>query len=246
MRVVRPRASCQVDDDAAAAVTPQEFQSALERLVAADARLAHAVALAGPPPQRSRPAGFSGLVRTIAAQQISAAAAASLWRRLEETIRPLTPEAVAGMAITTLRARGLSRQKADYVRALAREIAAARVDLAGIHAMADEPAIAALTALKGIGRWSAEIYLLFALGRPDIWPADDLALQIAVQRLVGLRKRPDAGRLVRLAEPWRPYRSVAALLLWHFYASPACVRQFADGKAAASKRGRRAAGAAKS
>ena len=117
-----------------------------------------------------------------------------------------------------LRALGLSRQKAAFALALAGDLVERRLDLDGLAALDDEPAIAELTKVKGIGRWSAEIYLLFCLQRPDVWPAGDLALQVAMQRLKRLRQRPSPDRLIKLAKPWRPHRGAAAHLLWHYYA----------------------------
>lgn len=193
------------------------LSAALGALAAADPDLAGALAVAGPPPARHRPRGFHGLARIILAQQVSAAAASTVWKRLALAIDPFEAHAVAALSHDALRAHGLSRQKAAYLLALAGEIHTGRLALNRIHRLPDEEAIAALTALKGIGRWSAEIYLLFALRRPDVMPAGDLALQIAAQQLKGLRRRPDPDRLLRIAEAWRPHRSAAALLLWHYY-----------------------------
>lgn len=192
--------------------------AALQRLAARDDDIKAALAAIGPPPPRNRSPGFESLLRTIVGQQISAAAAASLWNKLAVAINPLTPEIIARHEIDALRALGLSRQKAQYARGLAADILDGRVDLMRLHALEDEAAIEHLTQVKGIGRWSAEIYLLFALGRPDVWPSGDLALAIAAQRLKRLKRRPDPKRLVRIAESWRPYRGAAAHFLWHFYA----------------------------
>ncbi|MGQ0663678.1 MAG: DNA-3-methyladenine glycosylase family protein [Pseudomonadota bacterium] len=189
------------------------------RLAAADPHLARALATVGPPPPRQRPPGFASLLRIVLAQQLSTASAESLWRRLNASIDPLTPHTLSRRSPEGLRALGLSRQKARYALALASDVVAGRLDLDGVAALDDEAAIAAMTAVKGIGRWSAESYLLFALERPDVWPAGDLALAAAMQRLKGLERRPDPMRLKRLAEPWRPHRSAAARLLWHYYAA---------------------------
>lgn len=194
--------------------------ASLKLLAARDPDIAAALAVIGPPPPRDRPPGFGSLLRAIVGQQISAAAAAALWTRLAAAIDPLTPVAVAALELDALRALGLSRQKALYARGLALDVLEGRVDLDGLSALDDEAAIAHLVQIKGIGRWSAEIYLLFALGRTDIWPSGDLALAIAMQRLKRLRRRPDPKRLVRLAEPWRPHRGAAAHFLWHYYANP--------------------------
>ena len=194
--------------------------AALEALAARDKDIAAALALIGPPPPRDRPPGFSSLLRAIVGQQVSAASAAALWARLDAAINPLVPEAVARLDVDALRKLGLSRQKALYAQGLARDVLERRIDPDLVPTLADEEAIAHLVQIKGIGRWSAEVYLLFALGRPDIFPAGDLVLAIAMQRLKRLRKRPDPKRLIKLAEPWRPYRGAAAHFLWHYYKAP--------------------------
>lgn len=191
--------------------------AALRRLCQGDPAFAKAFAACGLPPQRVREPGFASLARIIVGQQVSTASAVALWNRLTAGIDPLTPEAVIQRSEDELRALGLSRQKAAYMLGLAREIVEGRLDFERIHAMDDESAIVEIMKIKGLGRWSAEIYLLFSLERPDIWPAGDLALQIAVQRLRGLRKRPDPARMYKLAECWRPYRGAAAHFLWHYY-----------------------------
>jgi DNA-3-methyladenine glycosylase II len=193
------------------------YAAALKALAKRDPDIAAALAAIGPPPPRDRPPGFSSLLRAIVGQQISAAAAASLWTRLAAAIDPIAPETVGRLELEALRLLGLSRQKALYAQGLARDILERRVDLELLPTLDDEAAIAHLIQVKGIGRWSAEVYLLFALGRQDIWPSGDLALAIAMQRLKRLRRRPDPKRLIKLAEPWRPYRGAAAHFLWHYY-----------------------------
>jgi DNA-3-methyladenine glycosylase II len=196
------------------------FNPALEALAERDPDIAAALALIGPPPSRARPPGFSSLLRAIVAQQVSAASAAALWARLAAAIDPMEPASVACLEPDALRKLGLSRPKALYALGLARDILDRRVDLDLVPTLADEEAIAHLIRIKGIGRWSAEVYLLFALGRPDVFPCGDLALAIAMQRLKRLRRRPDPKRLMKLAQPWRPYRGAAAEFLWHYYKSP--------------------------
>lgn len=171
----------------------------------------------GYPEARIRERGYETLLRTIVGQQVSVAAAASIWRKLEGTVGTgIAPAALISASDEALRSAGLSRQKASYARSLAEEITSGRIDL---HALPedDEEAIRALTAIKGIGRWSAEIYLLFAEGRPDVWPAGDLAVQIALGRLKGLEERPSEKLTRTLAEGWRPHRGAAAIFLWHHY-----------------------------
>jgi DNA-3-methyladenine glycosylase II len=191
--------------------------AALSALASRDPDIAAALLAIGPPPPRDRPPGFSSLLRAIVAQQISAASAAALWARLAAAVEPIAPETVAPLGLDTLRALGFSRQKALYAQGLARDVLEQRVDLGLLSTLDDEAAIAHLIQIKGIGRWSAEVYLLFALGRTDVFPAGDLALAIALQRLKRLRRRPDPKRLLKLAEPWRPYRGAAAHFLWHYY-----------------------------
>lgn len=191
--------------------------TALRRLAAADTALAAALAAVGLPPPRDREPGFASLVRIIVGQQVSTASAVALWAKLTAGIEPFTPESVLARTADELRLLGLSRQKAAYTLGLALEIAEGRLNLDGLHALDDEAAIQAITRVKGLGRWSAEIYLLFALQRADIWPAGDLALQVGMQRLRGLRKRPDPKRMIKLAEAWRPYRGAVAHFLWHYY-----------------------------
>jgi DNA-3-methyladenine glycosylase II len=190
--------------------------TALKKLAATDRHIAEALAKVGLPPPRNRPPGFSSLARIIIGQQVSVASAAAIWTKLTTGIDPFTAENVAGRSVDELRTFGLSRQKAAYILGVAGDLVERRLDLERIHEMEDELAIAELMKLKGFGRWSAEIYLLFSLGRPDIFPAGDLGLQVAVQRLKKLRSRPDPKRLIKLSEAWRPHRTAAAYFLWHF------------------------------
>ena len=158
------------------------------------------------------------MLRTIVGQQVSVAAAASIWTKLETAVGSgLDPAAVAAAPDELLRSAGLSRQKARYAKSLAEHVASGSLDLAALPED-DEAAIAALTAVNGIGRWSAEIYLLFAEGRADIWPAGDLAVQIEIGRMLGLPERPGERALRRLAEAWKPHRGAAAIFAWHGYA----------------------------
>lgn len=165
----------------------------------------------------TRPDGFPGLLRLIIEQQLSTKVAVALWEKLLGMVGTVTPDAILALPDEDLRACGLSRQKIGYARGLAWTVADGGLDLAAIHAMDDEEAIAALVALKGIGRWTAEIYLMMALGRPDIWPVGDLAIQLGVQRLKGWTEKPTPAQLLAVAEPWRPHRSLAAKLVWHHY-----------------------------
>jgi DNA-3-methyladenine glycosylase II len=198
-------------------VTGRRLQTALAALAAADPDMGRAIALIGPPPERWYGGGFSGLLHIMIGQQVSIASAAAIWGRLAALADPLTPAFILGLQDADLRAVGFSRQKMVYARALAQAIVDGTVDLEALQSLGDEAAIAALMNLKGVGRWTAEIYLLFGLGRPDVMPADDLALLIAAQRLKNLPQRPTGAELRTIAEAWRPWRSVGARMLWHWY-----------------------------
>ncbi|CAE7498691.1 unnamed protein product [Symbiodinium microadriaticum] len=156
----------------------------------------------------------------IAGQQVSVQSARAIVGRLEERVAPLTAAGFLRLDEDDLKAIGFSRPKMRYGRLLAEEIVSGRLDIDGLAGMEDAAAIAALTRVKGIGPWTAEIYLLFALGRPDVWPVDDLALCVAVQHLKALEARPDRKAMLTLGEPWRPFRSAAARFLWHLYRHP--------------------------
>ena len=193
----------------------------LAALAARDADIARELRRIGPPARRERPPGFATLLRIILGQQVSVQAAASMWRRLEEGMGgDVEPAAFAARDDEEMRAWGLSRQKRSYARALAEAITGGTLDLARVGRMPDADAITALVTVRGIGVWTAEIYLLFALGRGDAFPAGDLALRVGYQRLKGLPEAPAAAALRDLTEPWRPYRGAAAHLLWHSYANP--------------------------
>jgi len=195
----------------------ESLRPALEALAAGDPDLAAAYRHCGLPPVRRSPAGFPGLIRMIVGQQVSTASAAAILGRLEAACRPLDASAFLGLDDDALRAVGFSRQKVRSGRALAEAIVSGRLAIEALPDLDDESAVAALVAVPGIGRWTAEIYLLFALRRPDVWPADDLAVVKAVQAVKGLEARPDRKEMRRLGEAWRPHRSAAARLFWHYY-----------------------------
>lgn len=194
-----------------------QLQAGLDALAAIEPRVAAALTRIGYPQPRIRDRGYATLLRTIVGQQVSVKAADSVWRKLVAQIGdPASPEALLAASEDDLRACGFSRQKQGYARSLASLTAAGEIDFADLPAD-DEAAIALLTRIKGIGRWSAEIYLLFAEGRADIWPAGDLAVQIELGRILGLPERPSEKLTRELAEPWRPHRGAAAIFLWHHY-----------------------------
>lgn len=193
------------------------LQRALAHLGKADRDFARAIAEIGPPPPRGRPANFMALLHVIVAQQVSTHAAKAISDRLEAAMSALTPEAFLALTDADLRAVGFSRQKVIYGRDLAAAFLDGRLSIAKLRRQPDDDAIAAITAIKGLGTWSAEVFLLFNLKRPDIMPAQDLALMVAAQRLKRLEARPSAKELRVIAEQWRPYRSFAARMLWHYY-----------------------------
>jgi DNA-3-methyladenine glycosylase II len=193
------------------------LRSALDTLSAQDGTIAALIERLGYPEPRQRAPGYETLLRTIVGQQVSVAAAAAVWSRLEAALgEGCAPEALLASDFDALRACGLSRQKQGYARSLAELVTSGALDLHSLPAD-DEDAIAALVSIKGIGRWSAEIYLLFAEGRPDIWPAGDLAIQIAAGQILGLADRPSEKDTRALAERWRPHRSAMAVMAWHHY-----------------------------
>ncbi len=201
------------------ALTEPHFAVAVSELIALDDDLAHVVERHGPPPFWIRAPGFATLVLIILEQQVSLASARAAYERLVEATAPLTPKSLLALDDKMMRAIGFSRQKASYVRDLATHLLEGRLDLDSLAIMPEEDVYRQLLQVKGIGPWSAQVYLLMALRRPDIWPVGDLALVIAMQELKRLPQRPTADEMVALAELWRPWRAVAARILWHHYLS---------------------------
>ena len=200
-------------------LTADQLTAALDTLAAREPAFAAAIARAGYPPPRIRARGYATLLRTIIGQQVSVKAAESIWNKLEGILGDLTdPATIARATPEQLREAGLSRQKASYAKSLAEEVTSGALDLLNLPAD-DEEAIAALVRVKGIGRWSAEIYLLFAEGRTDIWPAGDLAVQIEIGRILGHDDRPSEKLCREVAEAWRPHRGAAAIFAWHHYSA---------------------------
>ena len=202
-------------------ISAQQMQHDLDAVAAIEPAFARALTVAGYPEPRIRSRGYGTLMRTIVGQQVSVAAAASMWRKFEEFAgADLPPTRILAAEFDTLRACGLSRQKQGYMRSLCELVVAGELDFEALPGD-DEEAIAQLTRIKGIGRWSAEIYLLFAEGRGDIWPAGDLAVQAGLHKILGLEARPSEKQTRDLAETWRPHRGAAAIFTWHCYNNPA-------------------------
>ena len=202
--------SVRLDTDAA-------LDTGLLALAALDPTMARLVAECGPPALRTREPGFAGLAAIVVGQQVSTASAAAILGRLRAAVQPLSAEGLSAATVEQLRGAGLSRPKVRTLRAAADAIRSGALPLADLPAMEAEAAQALLTAVPGIGPWTAEIYLMFCLGHPDAFAAGDLALQEAVRLAYRLDLRPDARELRVFAERWRPWRSVAALILWAFY-----------------------------
>ena len=197
------------------------IREGLDSVAALEPKIAHALQRAGYPEPRIRATGYATLLRTIVGQQVSVAAAASVWTKLEALLGPdIPPGKLLAADFEALRACGFSRQKQGYARSLCELVVSGELALDALPAD-DEEAIAQLVRVKGIGRWSAEIYLLFAEGRPDIWPAGDLAVQAGLGKLLGMDARPDEKATRVLAEPWRPHRGAMAIFTWHCYNNPA-------------------------
>jgi DNA-3-methyladenine glycosylase II len=194
-----------------------DLDAALARLVETDPRLQSVLAAAGRPNLRRREAGFAGLCAIVVSQQLSTASAGAIWGRLSAAFDPFHHEPLRLARTDRLARLGLSKPKIRTMKALGSAVAKGVIDLDALEHMEADDAHAALTALHGIGPWTADIYLLFCLGHADAWPAGDLALQEAARIAFRLRKRPTAKQMVKLADAWRPWRGVAAHLLWNYY-----------------------------
>ncbi|WP_395622636.1 DNA-3-methyladenine glycosylase family protein [Sphingomonas daechungensis] len=199
--------------------TADTLRESIDELSRREPAFATVIDRHGHPEPRSSPPGAVTLLRTIVGQQVSVAAARSMWNKLEAAFgSPPDLKKLLAASDEEMRAAGMSRQKAGYIRSLAELVLSGDLDLDNLPAD-DEEAIALLTRIKGIGRWSAEIYLLFAEGRRDVFPAGDLAVVVELGRLLGLPEKPSEKQLRELAEGWRPHRGAAAVLAWHSYNS---------------------------
>jgi DNA-3-methyladenine glycosylase II len=197
--------------------TEADIAAGLETLIAADPRLAKVAAVAGRLPLRRRPGGFAGIAAIVVSQQLSTASAAAIWARLADAYEPFTPQRLLKARPDRLARLGLSRPKIRALKEIARAVVGGTLDCDALPDMPADAAHAALCSVHGIGPWTADIYLLFCLGHADAWPAGDLALQEGARLAFGLPERPTAKEAVVLAQPWRPWRGVAASLLWAYY-----------------------------
>ncbi len=198
-------------------LTQKTLALAARELAARDQLLANIHATFGDPPLWQRATGFRTLVHIILEQQVSLSSAKSMLLRLETAIQPFTPERFLELGEMGLRQLGVTRQKSSYLLHLADSIVSGRLSLRGLSRLSDDQVLVRLTGIKGIGLWSANIYLLMAMRRADIWPAGDLALAVALQELKRLPARPSPEQLEAIAEAWRPHRAVAARMLWQYY-----------------------------
>ena len=189
---------------------------ALDKLAAIDADIANALSRFGPPPDRSLPASFETLARSIIGQQISRAAASAIWTRMRDQDQSSAP-IIAAKQPDDLMPFGLSRRKAEYLIGIADEIQSGQLNLAALAEMSGQDVQKRLSEIRGIGAWTADNFRLFALGDMDAWPANDIALQEGMKRLKSLDERPNGKMLEKLGEAWRPYRGAGALMLWHIY-----------------------------
>jgi DNA-3-methyladenine glycosylase II len=189
------------------------------KLGSIDQNLANVLNLYGTPPVWSRKKGFSTLIHIILEQQVSLASAMAAFVKLETTFGEVTPTTILSLSDSQMKLVYFSRQKMDYVRNLARAVVEKKLDLEELESITDESARIELMKIKGIGRWTADIYLLMAMGRPDVMPVGDLALHVAWQKIADLEHRPKSDEFFEIAKRWKPLRSVAARILWHYYLS---------------------------
>jgi DNA-3-methyladenine glycosylase II len=197
--------------------TEADLDSGISQLVAADPRLARVLAVTGRPPLRRREGSFAGLASIVVSQQLSTASASAIWSRLAAAYDPLDPAAIRRARPQRLKRIGLSSAKIRTLKAIATAITNDELDLTGLGAHDADDAHRILTSVHGIGPWTADIYLLVCLGHSDAWPAGDLALQEAARMAFALEQRPTTRQMGPLADPWRPWRAVAARLLWSYY-----------------------------
>ena len=201
------------------AISEKNMPAICRELAASDERLGFVHSTYGTPPLWARPTGFATLLNIILEQQVSLASAKACFDKLTTHLAEVTPERFLNINDTDLKTIGFSRQKTSYARRLSEAVIEKQIDLDSIHTLPDNEVKAELIKLKGIGTWTADVYLLMAMLRPDVMPRGDIALHAAYQKLAGADKRPGSDEFIDIAERWRPFRSVAARLLWHFYLS---------------------------
>jgi len=201
-------------------LTDQDIRTSLSGVAKNDSRVAAALELVGYPTERKNPQGFNTFLRVIVGQQLSVKAAATIWGRVETLAgETATLEEYAVLTDEALREAGLSRQKITYFRSLCDMVLSKELDLDDLVNMPDSDAIKAITAVKGLGAWSAHMYLMFSLGRPNIWPVGDLAVRVGVGRIIEHDDRPTEKQTEEIGERWQPHRSSMALLAWHYYSN---------------------------
>lgn len=200
-------------------LTTAHMRRALHDIARQDADVTQALERVGyPEERRSGHPSYSQLLRILIGQQISTVAAASVYANLKRTLGAVTPQGFLSLSRAQLRKAGLSRQKISYGRVLSQAVASRRLIPRALAQLPDDDVVAAITTLKGFGRWSADMFLLFSLGRPDVWPSNDLGIQAGLKKLKRLRTRPSPARAEMLARPWRPHRSTMAMFVWHYHA----------------------------
>ena len=200
------------------ALTTKDLKVALDELARRDRHIKAGLGLVGyPEVRRGGAPSYEHHLRIIVGQQLSVKAAATIYGRVEAAMGEVVPENYLNKSDQELRALGLSRQKISYGRGLSEAVLDGALKPAELKKLPDQEVLEIITGLKGFGRWSAEMFLLFSLGRPDVWPADDLGIQAALHKLKNMRKRPDQKKTDALGKPWRPYRGAAAIFLWHYY-----------------------------
>ncbi|MFC3050524.1 DNA-3-methyladenine glycosylase family protein [Kordiimonas pumila] len=196
------------------------IKESLLSIASTDTHVATALDTVGYPSERTNPQGFTTLLKVIVGQQLSVKAAATIWGRVQTLAgENASPDAYAVISDEALRVAGLSRQKIAYFRSLCEHVTGGTLDLEALAAMPDENVIAAITSVKGLGVWSAHMYLMFSLGRPDIWPVGDLAVRAGIGRIINHTERPTEKQLQIIGDKWRPHRSAMALLAWHYYSN---------------------------
>jgi len=205
-------------------VSQKNIDRICRKLAVDDEILAGVYGKYGPPPLWDRPTGFGTLLNIILEQQVSLASAKACFDKLTAHLGEVAPENLLTINDGDLKTIGFSRQKTAYARHLAEAVIEKRIDLDGLHLLPDAEVKAELTKLKGVGEWTSDVYLLMAMLRPDVMPRGDIALHAAYQKLTGAEKRPGSDEFVAMAEKWKPFRSVAARLLWHFYLSERAAR----------------------